>query len=378
MKRKIMILVLTLTFVSSGFAFAAQEPIKIGLCLSLSGAAAPYGIHMRNGVEMAAEDINKAGGVNGRMIEVIAEDDAGNPAQASSVMIRLITQHNVDAIIGGANSTIAFVCKDIAEKEKVPTITTSGSNPRLTGPENKYFFRFHQSDSMATDIASTFLVQKLGLKKIGIIHDTSDFGIGCKDYFVAGLKKNGVEPVTVQGFNVGDLDFTPQILALRQAGAEGMGLFANLPEASFITRQARQLGLGENFKIIMTGIAVPRFIELAPGDTEGVYGVGPFVATMLEPEAVEFVKRYRDRYKMDPSHHSTNSYQTVVALQKAWSNVGTEKSAVVAELKKVKWDAFGQKNNHFLETGQGALMIYIFRVQDEVWRTNEIQVITGK
>lgn len=378
MKKTVLILGLALMLVLNGFAFAAEEPIKIGLCLSLSGAAAPYGIHMRNGVEMAAEDINKAGGINGRLIEIISEDDGGNPAQASSVMIRLVTQHKVDAIIGGANSTIAFVCKDIAEKEKVPTITTSGSNPRLTGPDNKYFFRFHQSDSIATDIASTFLVEKLGLKKIGIIHDTSDFGIGCKDYFIEGLKRNGVEPVTVQGFNVGDLDFTPQILALRQAGAEGMGLFANLPEASFITRQARQLGLDQNFKIIMTGIAVPRFIELAPGDTEGVYGVGPFVATMLEPEAVEYVKRYRDRYQMDASHHATNSYQAVVALQKAWNNVGTDKAAVASELKKVKWDAFGQKGNHFLETGQGALMIYIFKVEDEVWRTNDVQVISNK
>lgn len=362
----------------TGIAFSAEPPIKMGLCLSLSGAAAPYGIHMRNGVEMAVEDINKAGGINGRMITIVAEDDAGNPAQASSVMIRLITQHNVDAILGGANSTLAFVCKDIAEKEKVPTITTSGSNPRLTTPENKFFFRLHQSDSMATDIASTFFVQKLGLKKIGIIHDTSDFGIGCKDYFVQGLKKNGVEPVTVQGFNVGDLDFTPQLLALRQAGAEGMGLFANLPEASFITRQARQLGLGDNFQIIMTGIAVPRFIELAPGDTEKVYGVGPFVATMLEPEAVEFVKRYRERYKMDPSHHSTNSYQAMVALKKAWTSVGTNKEAVAAELKKVKWDAFGQKDNHFLPTGQGSLMIYIFKVDNGVWRTNDVQVLGSK
>ncbi|MDR1732716.1 MAG: ABC transporter substrate-binding protein [Synergistaceae bacterium] len=376
MKKIILGLCILALSCASGAYAAEQEPIRVGLCVSLSGGAAAYGIHMRNGAQDAADDINKAGGIQGRKLELVVEDDAGNPAQASSVLIRMISQHKVNAIIGGANSTLAFVCKEIAEAQHVPTITTSGSNPKLTGPDNKYFFRLHQSDEIAATRAARFFVEKLGLKKIGVLSDTSDFGMGCRDYFVKALEDLGVKPVTIQSFNVGDLDFTPQLLEIKQAGAEGLGLFANLPEASFITRQSRQLGLSsDKFQIIMTGIAVPRYIELAPGDTDNVYGVGPFVATMKEPEAVEYVERYRKEYNMDPSHHSTNTYQAIVALAKAWEKVGTKDNAAVADaLKTVQWDAFGQKGNHFLSNGQGVLTIYIFQVQDGVWRTSAVQV----
>ncbi|MGI6574799.1 MAG: ABC transporter substrate-binding protein [bacterium] len=353
---------------------ADEGPIKLGMVVSETGGAAAYGIHMRNGAEMAVEEINAAGGVNGRQIELIVEDDASDPSTAVSALNRLIVQNGVDAIIGGATSTLCFAIKDIVEEEGVPTITTSGSNPDLTTPENKFFFRLHQSDATAAAQAADFMVKVLGIEKIAVLHDSADYGTGVKDYFVARLKDEyGIEPLIIESYNVGDQDFTPQIVNIRETKPEGIGLFGNIPEAPLATTQIRQLGM-EDVEIAMTGISQPRFIELSPGASEGVFAITPFNPNLPDPQVKELAEAYVEKYDMEPPHQVSNTYQTVYVLKQAWENVGTEdKAAVADEMKKIEWTAFGSKNS-FDETGQVRMKSVVIQVQDGAWNVYEQQL----
>lgn len=344
----------------------ATLPIKLGMAVSLTGGAAAYGTHMKNGAQMVADEINAAGGVAGRKIELVVEDEGSDPSKATTAVMRLITQHNVDAIIGGSTSTLCFAVKDIVEQQGVPFITTSGSNPKLTTPSNKFFFRLHQSDATAARQAAQFVVKILGANRVAVIHDSSDYGVGCRDHFIDELQKLGVSPLVVQTYNVGEQDFSPQLLKIRDARPQVLGLFGNIPEAPLITKQARQLGM-KDLHIVMTGISQPKFIELAPGDSEGVFAITPFNPTLPDPEVQEFARKYKDRFAMDPPHQASNSYQAVKVLALVWGKVGTKDRARVAEeLKKVEWQAFGS-TNRFDATGQVLMKSVVVQVQNGRW-----------
>jgi branched-chain amino acid transport system substrate-binding protein len=372
------LLVLTLVMIiascdGKGTNSAAKTPIKLGMVVSLTGGAAGYGIHMRNGAQMAIDEINAAGGVNGRKIDLIVEDDASDPSKAATSLNRLAVQSNVDAVIGGANSTLCFAMKDIAEQQHIPFITTSGSNPKLTSPANKYFFRLHQSDSTVARQAAEFAVKILGLKNLAILHDTADYGIGNKDAFTEQLSKSGLTAKIIDVFNVGDQDFTPQIRNIKNAHPDGIGLFANLPEAPMATKQIRQAGL-KTMPIIMTGISVPKYIELAPGDSEGVFAITPFNPNVQDPEVQKLATAYKDKYKMDAPHHVSNTYQAVYVLKQVWEKVGTEnKEKVVTEMKNITWKAFGSTNK-FDATGQVLMKSIIVQVKNGQWTVYKDQL----
>lgn len=351
-----------------------DDPIRLGMVVSITGGAAGYGIHMRNGAEMAVKKINEAGGVNGREIQLFVEDDGSDPSKATTAANRLVVQQDVDAMIGGATSTLCFAVKDFVEQQGVPFITTSGSNPDLTTPDNKFFFRLHQSDATVAGQAAEFMVRVLGVKKIGILHDSADYGTGNKDHFVKYLKsEHNLEPVIIETYNVGDQDFTPQLLKIKEAGVEGIGLFGNLPEAPLATKQIRQLGM-KDMPIVMTGISQPKFIELAPGDSEGVFAITPFNPNLPHEEVQALAKEYRETYDMDPPHQVSNTYQAVNVLKAVWEKVGTEdKDKVVEEMKNIKWQAFGS-TNYFDETGQVIMKSIIVQVQDGEWKVYKDQL----
>jgi branched-chain amino acid transport system substrate-binding protein len=372
----VLLMVISVLSVECGVSNSAQkeEPIRVGMVVSLTGGAAAYGIHMRNAAQMTIDKINAQGGVNGRPIELFIEDDASDPSKAVTATIRLITQYNVDAIIGGATSTLCFAIKDIVEQYGVPCITTSGSNPDLTTPKNKFFFRLHQSDATVARQAADFMVKILGLKKIAVLHDSADYGVGNKDHFVKHLKdKYSLDPVVIETYNVGEQDFTPQLLKIREAGCEGIALFGNIPEAPLATKQIRQLGM-KTIPIVMTGISQPKFIELAPGDSEGVFAITPFNPNLPNEEVQALAKEYREKFHMDPPHQVSNTYQAVNVLKLVWEKVGTsDREKVADELKKIKWTAFGSENR-FDPTGQVLMKSFIVQVQNGEWKVYEHQL----
>lgn len=362
-------LLITLALSSVGFA---NEPIKIGIIAPLTGGAASSGIHIRYGAEMAADEINAAGGINGRQIKLFIVDDAGIPAQSVSAMNKLVYQDKVDMVVGGNLSSTVLAHMSITENAGIPYIVTSASNPYITRPENKWLFRLHQNDDIQSIHLAEMVVNNLKKTKIAVIHDTNDFGTASKDAFVAALKDLGIEPLIIESYNFGDKDFMPQLIRIRETNPEILGLFGNQSEAAIITNQMRQLGLNDVRIVSTGGFPVPKYIELAPGTSEGSICVSTFNPSLKLPEAQKFVADYVERFKTEPPHHAWNTYEAIIyVLKPILEKVGTDKAAIRDELRTVKWTALGM-DKYFDEVGQVIMPSLFIEVRDGKWQAFDV------
>lgn len=268
---------------------ANAKTIKLGVIAGLSGPGTSYGIGIKRGAEMAIEEINAAGGINGDKIEMMLFDDGSNPAQSVTTMQRMINE-DVDLIVGGWGSSQVLANMEVVERAGVPYIVVGATNPRITSDQNKWTFRVIFTDAIqATNLAKTAL-EKLGLKRIAIIHDLNDYGTGNKDVFVAALKENGVEPIEVQAFQNADKEFTAQLSQIKQAEPDAIAVFGTIPAAPAIMNQARDLGITAQF-IGTGGLANENLISLAPAASDGT-----ILTTYFHEDADEGAKAWAAKY----------------------------------------------------------------------------------
>jgi branched-chain amino acid transport system substrate-binding protein len=359
-----------LTLGLAGVAGAA-DPIKVGTLMALTGPGAAMGTNMLQGLQMAIDDLNAAGGLVGRKIEVISIDDAAQPAQSVSAMTRLIHQDKVDIVIGGWGSATVLANLKVPEKAGVPYIECGGSNPRITrGNNNQWTFANIQNDEKQSIVVSKLAVEK-GYKRHAILHDRNDFGRGGRDEYSKGLKQFGnLEPVVVESYQMGDKDFNAQLIKIRDAKPDVLGLFGTLVEAAAISIQMKKLGM--NLPIVsMAGIANVNYIKLGGEAVEGVICAAHF-NRHLSPETEAWAKKYEERFKpssviADPTSawmsYSAASNAFPAAVKMAGS---MDKTKVRDALRKVRWRDYGQTiDNYFDEEHAIVKETIIVQVKDQ-------------
>jgi len=268
----------------------AGTPIKLGVVAPLSGPGTSYGLGIKQGAEMAVDEINKAGGVAGRQIQLVVVDDASNPGQSVTAMQRLVSQEAVDLVIGGWGSSQVLANMEVSERAGVPYIIVGATNPKITTTKNKWTFRVIQTDSVQAKEVATVGVQVLGLKRIAVLNDSNDYGVGNRDAFLAAMEELKQKPVELQAYNTADKDFTAQLTRIKAATPDGLAIFGTIPGAPAIMNQARDLGLTARF-IGTGGLANENLITLAPKASAGT------VLTTLFHEDVDAEgKAWAERY----------------------------------------------------------------------------------
>lgn len=268
---------------------AQADDIRIGVIAGFSGPGTSYGIGIRQGAEMAVKEINAEGGINGKKLELVVVDDGSNPGQSVTAMQRLIND-KVDLIVGGWGSSQVLAAMEPAERAGMPYVVVGASNPRITTEKNKWTFRVLQSDTLQAEEVADIAVQRLGLKRIAVIHDANDYGVSNRESFVARLKKLGANPVEVQVYQTTDKDFTAQLTRIRSANPDGLAIFGTIPAAPAIMNQAREIGIKAQF-LGTTGIANENLITLAPKASEGT-----IFATMFHEDVDPEARKWSDRY----------------------------------------------------------------------------------
>ncbi|MCR4424618.1 MAG: ABC transporter substrate-binding protein [Firmicutes bacterium] len=365
--RRIYVILAVFVVLAMTVGSTAATPFKVGCITPLTGGGAGAGVHIKYGAELAVAEINAAGGVGGRPVELIVVDDAGIPAQSVSAANKLIYQDNVDFLIGGNISSTVLAHMQVVEKAGVPYIVTTASNALITRPENKWVVRLHQNDDIQSAHLADFLVNVLGKNKISILYDAGDYGVGCKNAFTKRLQELGLDPVISLGFNWGDKDFMSQLIRIREKNPDTVALFGQQAEAAIITNQMRQLGM--NALICTTGgFVVPKYIELAPGTSEGAIGITTFSPFADDPVVKTFVDTYEKKYKTLPTHHAWNTYEAFKYILKPLvDKVGTDKAKMRDALRSWKWTALGVEK-YFDETGQVIMPSLFIEVQNGVWK----------
>lgn len=278
----------TAAALASAASVQAQD-IKMGVVAGMSGPGTSYGIGIRQGAEMAVKEINAAGGIKGRKISLVVVDDASNPAQSVTAMQRLASE-GVDLIVGGWGSSQVLANMEVAERAAIPYIVVGATNPKITTDKNKWTYRVIFTDTDQAEQIADAAVKKLGMKRIAVIHDANDYGVGNRDIFLASLKKLGVEPVSVVSYQSADKDFTAQLSRIREADPDGLAVFGTIPAAPAIMNQARDLGVKARF-IGTGGLANENLMTLAPKASDGTVFTTYFHED-VDHEAKAWAQRY--------------------------------------------------------------------------------------
>lgn len=255
--------------------------IKIGVAGPYSGDLAPYGIPTKEAAEMVTAEVNAAGGVLGKQIELVPLDDQCKPEIAVNVATKLATE-KVKVVIGHVCSGATKAALGIYKEAAIVVISPSATNPPLTqSGDYPNFFRTIAPDDLQGKLAANFVTGKLGAKKVAILHDKGDYGKGFADYAKAALEADGkTEIVVYEGLTPGALDYSVEIQKVQSSGADAVIYGGYHPEASKLVGLMKKKQLDLPF-IGPDGVKGSGFLEIAGPDAEGVYATGPVDVSQL-------------------------------------------------------------------------------------------------
>ena len=309
-------------------AGAAQSKLTVAMVNPLTGDAATYGVSHKNGLELAFSEINRAGGVKGQEIELVTHDDAGDPKQAAAGAQKFADQRRVLAITGSCLSSNTLAMVPITDKAKLPHTAVSSSTPKLSGM-SRYFFRMAVQDAQVGILMADLLAQKLKAKKVAILYPNNDYGKGLGAAIEGQLKHHGVAVVSNQAYLATDKDFSALLTGIKGSDADALAVAGTYTDGGLITKQIRAMGFTKPI-VGGTGFYSPKLVEIADKAAEGVYFLGPFVASNPDPAVQQFVKKYKEKYGIDPDMFAALAYDQGFVL-KAAMDKAAEKGAITRE-----------------------------------------------
>ena len=292
---------------------------------SLTGDQATFGISTRNGVMLAVEEANAAGGVKGKTLEVRVYDSQGKPAEAANAVTRLISQDQVVAILGDVASSNSLAMAPRAQAAGVPMITPSSTNPKVT-EVGDYVFRVCFIDPFQGAVMARFARDNLKLDRVAVLLDNkSDYSIGLATVFGPAFKEQGGTIVGEEAYSQGDTDFRAQLTAIKATNPQAIYVPGYYTDVGLIARQARQLGL----KVPLLGAdgwESEKLYELGGSALEGSYFSNHYSPEDPRPQVQDFIKKYKAKYGVVPDSLAVLGYDAakvaIAALAKAENTTG--------------------------------------------------------
>jgi branched-chain amino acid transport system substrate-binding protein len=317
---------------------AAKEPIVFGMVAPMTGDAADYGVQLETGVRLAIEEINAAGGIAGRPVDLVVCDDKCDPYEGSMCAQKMVADPRIFAIIGHVCSSCTLAGAPIYEKAGLTVMTVSSTNPVITKKGWKHVFRTIAHDGMQGPLMAQFAVQELGAKRLAIMYASHDYGKGLLDATLPEIPKLGAEAVAVETYVPGvDKDFSAQLTKIAQAKPEALLLLTDYAEGGMITKQRVAAGLGNVPVVASAGNQHEQFIQLGGEGAEGAYVMVYFDPEKPDPKTQEFVKKYMAKYGKMPSEQAGYGYEAPYIYKQA-IEMGATKETLHEYMHKVEYD----------------------------------------
>ncbi|MBB3809639.1 branched-chain amino acid transport system substrate-binding protein [Pseudochelatococcus contaminans] len=306
--------------VTTGAVSSQAAEIKVGVAAALSGLAAQYGAAIRNGFELAADEINAAGGINGDTIKLVVEDEQGRKEEAINVFKKLIFQDKVLVVFGPTLSNSASAAHPIAQASRTPVFGTSNTADGITAVGN-YVFRNSVTEADVLPDTLKKIVEKEGVKKVGVLYGNDDvFTKSSYDNFVKALKDQGIAVTTTETFAKGDVDFKAQLTKIKATEPDAIVLSALLAEGGPILVQARQLGI--NLPIIGgNGINSPKIFELAKGASDNLWVGSPWSVSSDTDVNRNFITAYERKFGSKPDQFAAQAFDALNIVAAALKTV---------------------------------------------------------
>jgi branched-chain amino acid transport system substrate-binding protein len=293
-KRTICTLALLLVTFGSG-CHRPDNEIAIGEYGSLTGGTATFGESTHEGVMLALREINAAGGLLGKKVRVITEDDQSKPEEAVTAVLKLIKQDQVVAVIGEVASSRSLAAAPVCQSSHIPMLSPASTNPKVT-QVGDYIFRACFIDPFQGSTMAKFAINTLKAHKFAILTDTrNDYSVGLTQFFRATVKKLGGEIVSEESYGEGDIEFKAQLTAIKANEPDAIYVPGYYTECALIARQARELGLTATL-LGGDGWDSPKTVEIGGNAIEGAYFTNHYSAEEKRPEVQKFIADYRAAY----------------------------------------------------------------------------------
>jgi branched-chain amino acid transport system substrate-binding protein len=347
---------------------AMSETVKIAFIGPLTGANAAQGMGARNAFDLAVRQANASGDFDFK-IEMLALDDASDPAVGANAATKAVSDSSVVAAAGHWNSPVARATIPIFHEKGTPLMIWGAIGVDLTdkyGREYPEITRNCPKLDAENELLAEFLTGK-GYKKFSIIHDTSSYGNDCRDFMKAGLEKRGAEVISVDGINVGEKDFMPILTKLMAKNPEAIYYGGIVTEAALLRVQMGKLGLTDKLYTGISGLADEKFNEVAGRVAEGTVIVKPGDPSVAEGWD-EFVKAYDEQKFSEPmGAYGQYAYDAASIILAALKSVGPDRGKLVKAIRESDYKGLlGQYT--FDETGQTTLLNMTLLVsQDGKW-----------
>jgi len=330
--------------------------IKIGLTGHFSGEYANYGIPMKNAVELVVEETNNKGGIDGRQLELIIEDDESDVNKAASAINKLINIDNVDYIISAQASGSTSVIGPISQNNKRVLMITLASAPELA-KTGEYVFRSIPSDIYQGVKMVEFINEDLGSEKVAGLYINNAYGVGIKGIINA---NENVEIVASEMFEPGASDFRTQLLKIKESNADTLVLVAYRDEAPIIFKEINELGL--NIKILGSEtIKDEEILKDSGSNAEGVYVT---FYTDEPQDYVNFNQNYKTKFNEEVSSYSMYGYDGALALVKAIDKAGDDVNKVQSELYSIKFNGASGEVGFDSDGDRTGVAYILYRVEN--------------
>jgi branched-chain amino acid transport system substrate-binding protein len=318
--------------IGSGVAVAADPEIKLGFTPPVTGGSAAEGALQLKAIKLALKEINAAGGVNGKKINLIVVDNQSSNPGALTALQKAVEQEKVLALVGSVKSTQILAMSDAVKGYAIPMMI-GGTNATLTKQGNPWLFRVRPDDSIAAAAMVKYIKEDSKLTKVGILHDSDAFGTGGADLVEQGAKAAGLTVVKRERYTTKEKDFTAQLLSLKNAGTQIMVLYGTNPEdVAVIQRQYRQLG--SPFKYIGSPSSQMKdALNLSREAANGLLAIADFVpgqSEMNKKYAVDYKKEYNEEYDTTSAWAYDGLNILVAAIKKGGEDRAKIREAILA------------------------------------------------
>jgi branched-chain amino acid transport system substrate-binding protein len=320
--RKLVAAAALMLAISAPVAGMAGDTIKFGVAGAHSGDLASYGLPSVNAAKLVIDQVNAKGGINGKKIELLVEDDVCKPEVATNTATKLVSQ-GAEVVLGHICSGATKSALPIYKNAKVLVMSPSATNPELTySGEYPNFFRTIAPDDMQAKVDVEFALNKLGYTKIAVIHDKGDYGKGFAEFAKSFLEKSGkAEVVLFEGVTPGAVDYSAIVQKIKKSGAQAVMFGGYHPEASKIIGMMKKKRLDTAF-ISDDGVKDDTFIKVAGTDAEGAYASGP-KDTTKNPLSVKAKEEHKKAFGADPGAFFENAYAATLAMVNAIEKAGS-------------------------------------------------------
>ena len=316
-----------LALLAAALRAAEPPPIKVGEFASLTGKEAAFGQSSHKGTLLAVEEINAGGGVLGRKIQLLTEDNQSKAGESATIAKKLISRDKVVALIGEVASMRSLEAAPIAQQSRIPMISPSSTNPKVTEIGN-YVFRVCFIDPFQGVVMAKFARNTLKLKRVAVLTSVSSaYSVGLAKYFKERFAQDGGVIALEQRFTEGDKDFKAQLTAIKAANVDGIFLPGYYTEAALVCKQARDLGM--NLPLFGgDGWEAPQLISIGGAAVEGTYYSTHYSPENKSPAVSGFVERFRKRWNNEvPDAMAALGYDAAMVLADAIKRAGTTESA---------------------------------------------------